>query len=234
MTDTHNTKVCSTCNIEKTLDNFSKRKNMRLGVNSYCKQCDSELHKAKRILKGSRPLGSIDKCTNCYSEYIVINSSSKYCKKCSALQKSCKLQYQKEYAAKYSKANMSTIVGRYKKNKYERSRKKKLRSNSPKHLLENRIRSRIHTAFVRQKYTKNSRIFEILGCSWEKLKIHIELQFTDGMTWENRSDWHIDHIIPIASAITEEDVIRLNHYTNLRPLWAKDNLAKGAKMEHLI
>ena len=54
------------------------------------------------------------------------------------------------------------------------------------------------------------------------------------MTWENRSDWHIDHIIPIASAITEEDVIRLNHYTNLRPLWAKDNLAKGAKMEHLI
>ena len=50
------------------------------------------------------------------------------------------------------------------------------------------------------------------------------------MTWENRSEWEIDHIIPLASATTEEDVIRLNHYTNLRPLWTIDNQSKRDKM----
>lgn len=232
MTDTHDTKVCSKCREEKTLDKFTKRKNMRLGVNSYCKQCDNELHKAKRAIKGSRLLGSIDKCTNCYSEYTVTNGSSRYCKKCSALQKSSKLKYQKKYAAKYVKDNMATTEGRKKKNAYERLRKKNLRLASPKHLLSNRIRSRIHTAFVRNNYTKNSCVFDIIGCSFEELKLHIEKQFQPGMSWDNRSTWHIDHRIPLASAKTEEDVIRLNHYTNLQPLWAADNLRKSDKLDH--
>jgi hypothetical protein len=50
------------------------------------------------------------------------------------------------------------------------------------------------------------------------------------MTWENRGEWHVDHIIPFASAKTEEDIVRLAHYTNLQPLWAKENLEKGDKM----
>ena len=234
MTDAYYTKVCSVCNIEKALDKFTKRKNMKLGVNSYCKQCDSNLHKLKRAINGSRILGSIDKCRNCNSEYKVTNGSSKYCKKCSDLQKSSKLEYQKKYAARYVKDNMSTIEGRKKKNAYERIRKNNLRQLSPKHLISNRIRSRIHTAFIRNNYTKRSCIFDIIGCTFEELKIHLEKQFHSGMSWQNRSEWHIDHIIPLASAKTEEDVIRLNNFTNLRPLWAKDNLAKGAKMEHLI
>lgn len=50
------------------------------------------------------------------------------------------------------------------------------------------------------------------------------------MSWENRSLWHIDHIIPLASATTEEGVYQLNHFKNLRPLWAEDNLRKGSKI----
>lgn len=50
------------------------------------------------------------------------------------------------------------------------------------------------------------------------------------MTWENRGEWHIDHIIPLASASTEEELLALCHYTNLQPLWAFDNLSKGAKI----
>ena len=52
----------------------------------------------------------------------------------------------------------------------------------------------------------------------------------DGMSWANRGEWHIDHIIPLSSAKTEEDVIRLNHYTNFRPLWKEDNQIKSNKI----
>mgnify|MGYP002132731409 FL=1 len=49
------------------------------------------------------------------------------------------------------------------------------------------------------------------------------------MTWDNYGDWHIDHIIPLNSAQTEEDLYKLCHYSNLQPLWALDNLKKGSK-----
>ena len=47
------------------------------------------------------------------------------------------------------------------------------------------------------------------------------------MNWDNAGKWHLDHIIPISSAKNEEDIIKLNHYTNFQPLWAIDNLTKG-------
>jgi len=60
---------------------------------------------------------------------------------------------------------------------------------------------------------------------------HFESLFTNGMCWNNMGQWHIDHIIPLSTAITEEDVIRLCHYTNLQPLWAEDNLKKSNKLD---
>jgi hypothetical protein len=50
------------------------------------------------------------------------------------------------------------------------------------------------------------------------------------MSWENRSEWHIDHIVPLSSAKSEAEIIFLNHYSNLQPLWAKDNIQKSNKM----
>lgn len=104
------------------------------------------------------------------------------------------------------------------------------RDNDPVFAISHRIRRTLNFAFTRKGYKKNGFARDIIGCSWEELKSHIESQFQDGMTWENRSLWHVDHIIPIASAISIEDVKRLNHFTNLQPLWKKDNLAKGAKI----
>lgn len=78
--------------------------------------------------------------------------------------------------------------------------------------------------------TKRNRTFEIVGCSPEYLKEHLEKQFTDGMSWEKLGkEIHIDHIIPLASAKNEEEVYRLCHYSNLQPLWAIDNIKKGSK-----
>jgi hypothetical protein len=76
-----------------------------------------------------------------------------------------------------------------------------------------------------------SRTFEILGCSYEEFKSYIENKFESWMNWNNHGlytgnyseTWQLDHIIPISSAKTEEDIIKLNHYTNLQPLCSKIN-----------
>jgi hypothetical protein len=70
----------------------------------------------------------------------------------------------------------------------------------------------------------------MLGVDWEVAKVHIERQFTKGMNWDNQGEWHIDHIIPLASANNKEELIKLCHYTNLQPLWAEDNLSKSDKI----
>jgi hypothetical protein len=78
--------------------------------------------------------------------------------------------------------------------------------------------------------TKKNKTFEIVGCTPEFLKEHLEKQFVDGMTWENRNKWHIDHKLPLSSAKTEEELYKLCHYTNLQPLWAEENLKKSNKI----
>lgn len=81
-------------------------------------------------------------------------------------------------------------------------------------------------------------VFDVLGYTKESLVSHIERQFVGGMGWNNVSEWHIDHITPIASfGITEwtvDDIRRVWALSNLRPIWAMDNLKKGAKMEFLL
>jgi len=79
----------------------------------------------------------------------------------------------------------------------------------------------------RKGFTKKSKTYEILGCSYQEFKLHIESQFVEGMGWHNRNEWRVDHHIPLAVAKTEEEVIRLTHYTNLKPLWASDNIKKS-------
>ena len=90
------------------------------------------------------------------------------------------------------------------------------------------IRSRIADK-IKYKSMKSS---DILGCDWKTFKQHLESQFEEGMTWDNHgiNGWHYDHIIPLSSAKTEEELYRLNHYTNLQPLWAEDNLRKSDKI----
>lgn len=90
-------------------------------------------------------------------------------------------------------------------------------------------RSRVSMALSGKK-TKST--LKYIGCSWVELSTHLESKFQLGMTWENygRHGWHVDHIIPLASANSFDELIPLLHYTNLQPLWALDNLRKSDKM----
>ena len=93
------------------------------------------------------------------------------------------------------------------------------------------IRNLMVMAFSKNGFKKNSKTNKLLGCDWETLKVHIENLFTEGMSWELMGEHiHIDHIIPLSSAKTLEDVYKLCHYTNLQPLWAKYNLMKNGKI----
>jgi hypothetical protein len=76
---------------------------------------------------------------------------------------------------------------------------------------------------------------EILGCSFQQFKDHIESQFTNGMHWLNHGEWHLDHKVPLALANNVAELIKLNHWTNFQPLWSGDNLSKGDVLlnEHL-
>lgn len=106
---------------------------------------------------------------------------------------------------------------------------KKRRSEDPLFKLKDSIIGLIYHSIRKQGYKKNSKTQNILGCTYEIFKSFIEDKFQDGMSWENKGEWHLDHIIPISSATNEKEVYELNHYTNFQPLWSIDNLMKSNK-----
>jgi len=99
--------------------------------------------------------------------------------------------------------------------------------------LSRNIRARIRNAIHNNSKSKSS--FELLGCTMDDFKKHIESQFKDGMTWDNwgRFGWHIDHIKPCAlfNLRDPEQQKQCFHYTNLQPLWALENQSKGKKYD---
>ena len=126
--------------------------------------------------------------------------------------------------SEYAKNNRSKINA--KKSVYEKNR----RATDPLFRLIKNTRKMVSRYMADGKCKRTQ---EIIGCTYEELKSHIEKQFTEGMTWDNYgiNGWHIDHIKPLAMANTREEVIASNHYTNLQPLWCLDNLSKGATFE---
>jgi len=95
------------------------------------------------------------------------------------------------------------------------------------------LRSRINVA-LKTKAKKCARTTELIGTTIGHLKEHLEKQFKEGMTWENHGlyGWHCDHIRPLATfdLTSPEEQKKAFHYTNLQPLWAKDNLRKSKSL----
>lgn len=127
-----------------------------------------------------------------------------------------------EYTKRYKIANKEKIKV------YNRMYIKKYRKN-----INNKIKSYLVSRiwWVLKKNTKSESTLKLLGCSVEFLKNHLEKQFTKGMSWNNYGKWHIDHIRPCASfdLSKPEEQKKCFNYSNLQPLWAKDNLSKGAR-----
>ena len=107
--------------------------------------------------------------------------------------------------------------------------------NCPIKRLKHNLGNRLRGALLGIGCVKGSKTREVIGCDFDALKSHLEKQFTKGMAWDLIGDRiHIDHIVPLASATTEAEVIALSHLTNLRPMWAADNASKAAKRLYLL
>lgn len=143
-------------------------------------------------------------------------------------------QTQKEWHAKNrEKVKEALLAWKAKNRDYMREKARayirRRRALDPLFAASSNLRSRTLAAFRLRGFVKPNGFGKILGCDLATAKAHLESLFQPGMSWENRSEWHIDHIVPLASAKTIEGLVSLCHYTNLQPLWAKDNLRKGAK-----
>jgi len=132
----------------------------------------------------------------------------------------------------YRNKNKDIIREKRVKNYYKvNERRKNRRYNEPLYKLINNIRTSISGSINKNGYKKSSRTHEILGCSFKCFKSYIEGQMEDWMNWDNHGKyngelnygWDLDHITPSSSAKTEEDVIKLNHYSNFQPLCSKVN-----------
>lgn len=93
------------------------------------------------------------------------------------------------------------------------------------------VRGRIRGALTRKNLRKSTQTEQLLGCSVQELKNHLEAQFKNGMTWDNYGQWHVDHIRPCCSFDLEklEEQATCFHYTNLQPLWAEENFKKSGR-----
>jgi hypothetical protein len=211
---------CNKCKKFKNEDDFYKSNKHR------CKSCINENQKKWKLLNKDK----ISKRNK--DRYIKLNL---YTKKRKPKQESNEIKIIKSVSFKNQHIRNINIKVKNARNLEIKINKLKERNREKK--LRLKVRKIISKAIIRGGYNKNTRAHNILGCDFETFKTHIERQFIDGMNWDNHGlyGWHYDHILPIATAKSYEDIIRLNHYTNLRPLWAKDNLSKSYKIvEHQL
>jgi len=228
------TKICRKCKEEKPVNNFCNNIQSEDGLQFYCKKCHNLVMKEQRQNNKLRIRESLTekKCCKCdFTKSIALFQKSS-CNK-DGYQQRCKECQNKE--SKKSKLKNHEKVLEYNKNyrKLHKEESRAYRINKKKTDVQYRLagncRRRVVSGLKYQQKIKLANTIELIGCSWEFLRKHLESKFTEGMSWDNYGKWHIDHIIPISSfdlSNIEQQKIACN-YTNLQPLWALDNIRKG-------
>jgi len=228
------TKTCSKCDTAKPLAEFSKDRSKPDGKLPWCKACKKADYQVRRVSilaqKKQYFQANKDSIREYQETYREINKD--------IIAKKNKVYYE---------ANKNTILKRnsawQKTNKewvntWNKQYRVEKNKTDPSHKIKNNIRTRVRIGIIYGGGRKSASTLELLGCTFEYARAHLEAQFTKGMGWDNYgvNGWHIDHIIPCASFdLTDPDQQRqCFHYTNLQPLWAEDNLRKSDKLPHEI
>lgn len=236
-------KVCKVCKQEKELTEFYYHNKLHYYSNA-CKRCAcdkicKEAKEKRRIAREARKAAKL--------EQPIIHPETKTCSKCSQTlsinnfimdkrrnnySAHCR-QCQRHLVNKWYERNSSAILSKMREARCTpEHREKRRRWNrlyttrrlkiDKVYALKKHVRATIRNAFIRKGYAKSDKAEAILGCSIDQLYVHFNVS-----AFESIDGMHIDHICPIAQAKTEEEVIKLNHHTNLRLIPASENLSKS-------
>lgn len=241
------TKICTKCKKPKSLSEFHNNKNMKDGKQIWCKECHKKQmmkyyeENKEKILKHEKQYQQENKesISDYHKQYYqenkekLVNQHKKYTEENKEkISKQIKKWYQDnkkeilEQRKRYCRLNREKIAKR--KRKYQKER---YNTDIAYKILSN-LRSRLWHAL--KGNSKSASTLNLLGCSVEFLKNHLEAQFAPGMTWDNhdKDGWEIDHIKPCAKfdLTKESEQRKCFNYKNLQPLWAKDNLRKGGNV----
>jgi len=219
-------KKCTKCGEVKSLDNFGRHKGHNDGKRSHCKLCIKN-HNKEYYLQNKEQISlqgykyrkeNKGKIKGFHEEYYknnkdkIKNRSRKYYNG----NKEKVLEYQKQYG----KNNRNTI------NIWTRKYKKSRKITDPLYKLKFNIGTNIRTALTNKGYTKNTKTFNILKCDYDFFMKWLNGLASNGYTY-GIGDLHLDHVVPISLAQTEDEILLLSHYSNYQLLSADENLAKS-------
>ena len=233
--------ICSKCKRELPDEMFSKDSHRKSGLQSRCKECQSAVNKAYRaanrekISKYNKEYQQThkEKIRALHEKYMAENAETikERCKKYRDAHKkernaACAEWYQKnkEYVSMKNKERRQ--AKKAERNAYERNKKK----TDEFYRFKAHIRHFMWESFQRKSWNKNEYTQKIIGCTFEEAKAHLEQTFFENYGYPYDGETvHIDHIIPLSVAKSEEEVLKLCHISNLQYLRPHDNIVKRDK-----
>lgn len=235
-------KKCKMCEIEKEFTEFRPSKRHSDGYLNECQQCMSIKRREDYLNNYDTRRASNKKYYENNKEKIYLNvdkekkriNNNKYCQNNKeVLKEKDKIYYEnnkeriKEKSREYYKNNKEKI-------NTPTDRKRELKRQSYQKRKHQYVwREILRKTITQLKLNKNQTTLEILGYSYDILKINMESKFKEGMSWENHGEWHVDHIIPISLFREGTLASIVNRLDNLRPLWSNDNLVRQNKIDNL-
>ena len=232
--------ICSRCKDEKPCSEFNENKTRHTGYSDKCRPCNRDYQieyrkrKSEELNKKKREKYSTDEGRSKMLE----SSKKSYQKHRDRRLKECakyrenNREAARKYAEDYRKKNPNS------RKEYAKNNKDKINAwNRHKYATDDNfritrvLRSRMSQALFGK--SKSGTTEELLGCTVEEAMLYLENQFSEGMSWENHGEWHIDHRKPCAAfdLTNEEEQKECFNYKNLQPLWATENLQKSSKYE---
>jgi len=220
-------KICKKCGVDKPLVEYYNHNTTKDGKRPSCKECHninankwvSENQAKNLINKKNWRDKNTDKTKKYYenNKETIINKNKAYNKSNPEVKRKSSKTYRENNKETIKVKNRAYVINKLK--------------TDPLYKLKHNISNSIRNSFKEKNKVKTSKTHEILGISSVEFKLYIESLWDPWMNWDNYGlyngelnyGWDIDHKIPLSSAITEEDIIRLNHYTNLKPLCSHTN-----------
>lgn len=239
-------KICKKCGIDKPFEDYGDNKKNVDGKAIYCKECERQRGIEYRK-KNREKVNQSSKNWRKNNPETYKNTIGKYLEKNPNMLSSERLkvyrqdeEFRKKTSDRRKKYYQANIEEQRKKSKeyYHNNKKssrvknndwkkKKMKEDGFFRMKKN-LRDRIREYLINSG--KSKRTMDIVGLDKITFRTYIENKFIGGMSWENYGTWHLDHIKPLCSAKDNEEALLLNHYTNLQPLWAEDNLKKNRKI----